>query len=97
MKNLLPIIALIVLIGCKSKSHVDKGSNAAQALTENQKDTIPSTGKLSIHIPTWPQSCLRLYIAITDNKLIRQAHKEGFFEDLVYDNTLKTDSAVYDT
>jgi hypothetical protein len=105
MKNIFLIFALITLIvGCqptnKNKIPLNKG--------EKQPGESPETGTVDhvtkkrlasdlSHVTlSWSESLLKMYMAFADNELIKQARKDNYYEEWIYDNTLKTDSAIYD-
>jgi hypothetical protein len=74
-------------------------SLSADSLSEIVTEEIPTEKPASELLNTelsWSDSLLKMYMAFADNDNIRQAHKSNFSVELVYDNTLKTDSAVYD-
>jgi hypothetical protein len=105
MKNIFLILALIALIvGCqptnKNKTHLEKGEKqsgeSSNPVTIENVTEKGSTNDLSPITLSWSDSLLKMYMAFADNELIKQARKGNYYEEWIYDNTLKTDSAIYD-
>jgi len=110
MKKLFAILALMTLIySCQNRNKnktplKEKKSvvlDSPQAITTTTTTTNAAsprpTGELTALTLSWSDSLVKMYMTFADNNLIKQARKDNFPEEWVYDNTLKTDSAIYDT
>jgi hypothetical protein len=107
MKRLLAIIILVAVVaGCKNKNKVEyvtikeaekAQEDTAQPITTNETSTIQSTNELTEVTLSWADSLVKMYMAFSENNLIKEARKEKIPEEWVYDNTINTDSAVFDT
>lgn len=107
MKNLLSILAFIALIGgCQSanegKTSLEKEekliNDSFQAIDPTDRhDTVlvrPGSDLSSIDF-SWTDYTLTKYIAFADSKLIKNARTSHIQEEWLFDQTLQTDSAVY--
>ena len=101
MKNIFLIFALIVLIvGCQSKKEKkaslkqESKSNVDSFQTVTNVDTLDDniTITYKTYSISWSDSLLKLYIAFSNNPLVKQARKA---EEWIFDQTLTTDTAVY--
>lgn len=107
MKKLFLIVALpALMVGCRNtsgnKTHVEKERKTAYDLADTLSTNAAApvervTTDLTLVSFNWSDSLLKMYMAFADNPTVKLARKDNAPEEWVYDNTIKTDSAVYDT
>ncbi|WP_205513080.1 hypothetical protein [Longitalea arenae] len=105
MKRLLSILVPMAMIyGCQGiNENTAPLENVETAVVDSLSDIIteevpvekPGSELLNASI-SWSDSLLKMYMTFSGNEKIKQIHKSNNSVELVYDNTLKTDSAVYD-
>lgn len=105
MKKLFSILVPVALLySCQginvNTAQIDNVENAiVDSLPEIITEEVPAEKPVSELLNAelgWSDSLLKMYMAFTSNEHIKQTRKANFSVELVYDNTLKTDSAVYD-
>jgi hypothetical protein len=96
MKNIFLIFTLVAfIVGCQSKKEKKaslKNVDSFQTVTnvDTLDDNVTRT-YITYSIP-WSDSLLKMYIAFSENQLIKLSRKE---EEWIFDQTIKTDTAVY--
>src|ERR1043165_4761695 len=102
MKKIFSIFTLVIfLLGCqpanekKAPLNQEKKGNADSFKIVTNVDTLDNNVTrtyITYSIP-WSDSLLKMYIAFSDNELIKQSRNK---EEYIFDQTIKTDTAVYD-
>jgi len=104
MKPVSILVLIILIFGCQN---ANENKPPAENLQDVMADSIPETiaaevvpekpvSELAELDVSWSDSLLKMYMAFGNNEVLKQAHKSNFSLEWMYDNTLKTDSAVYD-
>jgi hypothetical protein len=105
MKQLASILVLIVLVsGCQEVHQSKPPEENLQNVIVDSLPQIASEGaapekaisELAEAEINWSDSLLKMYMAFGGTEALKQAHKSNFTLEWEYDNTLKTDSAVFD-
>jgi hypothetical protein len=105
MKQLASIFALILLISACQEPNPAKPPE--QNLENVIVDSLPRiasesaapekpVSELAEGEISWSDALLKRYMAFANTEVLKQAHKNNFTLEWEYDNTLKTDSAVFD-
>ena len=110
MKQLFSVFILTALIfGCKpnpnkraavgkvKKDTADLAIDHAVDANTDPASRPKVTTDLSLLIESdWSNYALKMYMAFSDRPSLKSARKENATEDWIYDNTIRTDSAVFD-
>ena len=105
MKQLASILVLIILMaGCQDMNQKEATPETIQISTvDSAPEMIASEGisekavsELAEGDISWSDSLLKMYMAFASTEALKQAHTNNFTLEWEYDNTLKTDSAVFD-
>ncbi len=105
MKQLTSILVLIILLaGCQDMNQQESpAENASISTVDSTPQMIASeavpekaVSDLAEGEITWSDSLLKMYMSFASTDVFKQAHANNFTLEWVYDNTVKTDSGVFD-
>ena len=105
MKQLASILVLIILMaGCQDMNKKEAPAENVQISTVDSapqmiaSEAVPekAVSDLAEGEITWSDSLLKMYMAFANTETFKQAHTNNFTLEWVYDNTVKTDTGVFD-